>query len=169
MNLKRLIVMVIMIACVVFLVRYFRFPVRYVFSGDFLASRFRLQSELAGDSYQSGIGKMIVLSGIISAIVVPVVMVVRWLTDMSKRYDKCAFIIFSSVVFIFPISCLIVALHMLYQYVWAMGITVMRWSGISFCVTAMIALCGLWLWMTVLTGKKQNQEFVAAPPDNPIE
>ena len=114
---KRLIAAIIMIACVAFLARYFWSPVGYVFSGDFLASRFRLQSELAGDSYQCGIGKMTFLSAMISAVVVPAVLAVRWLTDMSKQYDKWSFIIFSFVTFIFPASCLIVALHMLCQYV----------------------------------------------------
>ena len=148
MKIKRLIVAVIMIVTVACLIHFFWMPVSYVFSGDFLESRFRLPSELAGDSYQAGITKMLICSVIISAVVIPVALAIRWIADMSKQYDKWLFIVFSLITFIFPLSCLIIALHMLLQYVWAMGMTFQRGCGVSISLIAIVAMGGLWLWMT---------------------
>jgi len=149
---------VIMIATVALLIHYWKFSIRYVFSGNFLESRFRLQSELGGDSYQVGISRMLICTIFLLVTGTPIVFAVRWLIVPSNAFGIWLFIIFSSIVFLFPLCFLVIAFHMIFQYIWEMGITFQRLLGTTITVVLIIFLVATWLWAVgLLRPKKQNK------------
>lgn len=141
-----LIAMLIIIAAITVLVYYFWFPIRFVFSGNFLESRFKLPSELAGDSYQVGINRMLICGLFLLCIGIPVLLSVRWLMDRSGAFGKWLFIAFSSTASLFPLCFFIIAFHMILQYIWAMGISSKRLLAIAITAMLIVLLIAAWRW-----------------------
>ena len=149
---------VIMIATVVLLIHYSQFSIHYVFSGKFLESRFRLPSQLAGDSYQVGINRMLVCAIFLLAIATPIVVAVRWLIVPSNAFGIWLFILFSSAASLFPLCFLIIAFHMILQYIWAMGVTLQRLLGMAVTVLLLTFLIATWLWAIGLLKRKPRDQ-----------
>ena len=155
--LRRITLSMIMVIVIVSLVYFFGSPTRYVFSGDFLESRFRLPSELSGDSYQSGICRMLICAIILLVYAIPIVLITRLLTHQSNPIEKWSHILFSSAVLIFPLCTLIIAYHMLFQYIQAMGVTFRRMQGVSLSTLLLLALIATWLWSSGLLDRKPHK------------
>lgn len=109
----------------------------YVFSGKLFTERFDTV-HAGGALDQPTIGKWLFWFSVLIALTVPVVVAVRWLAERSTTCRQTTFALPVLVIGALTLCVLMFPLCMLIQYVYWMGFTPKRISGLSFSVAALV-------------------------------
>jgi hypothetical protein len=120
------------------------FP-RHVLSGKLFAEPFdRVHAGMALD--QPTIGKWLLWFSFLAALSVPIILLTRWLSNLSTRAGRWTFAIPVLAIVVFLLSILVCVLSDLVQYVYWMGFTPKRVFGLSFGLGALILLPWFLRW-----------------------
>ena len=119
--------------------------VRHVVSGALFTSEFD-QNVVGNALDQPTIYKQFVLFTLFAVMVVPYVLVIRWLSDRRTRAGYWCFAIPSIVLCLYLLILLTVPFWWLIQYVHAMGFTPRRVRGLAFGAVSFIVILAFLYW-----------------------
>jgi hypothetical protein len=123
-------------------------PLKWIATGEIFRRKFTYVWSGIGDSFNAGVGKMVVVSVILFAVFAGVVGVLKWFTARLNRIEKGVFRILIVLLGLFPLSAAATAFVMVVRLTLDMGTTPNRLMGLGCTAGGIMVISGcLWLFL----------------------
>jgi hypothetical protein len=134
-------------------------PVESFFGGYVFIAQFIYVGGGAMDSFQCGVAKMFLVSIILTAIILPVIVLCGVVTHLKTAVQKWTFFMLSLALCVFPFSALGVVVVALTRYILDMGVTAARVKGVACGVFGIVFIASFLIFLEKFILKTHRKSY----------